>query len=1158
MNVKNKKFINVQRRIMACALAVLTIFGMNTGVFNSPDIVNASSGNTLTEVKVFGYTGSVQTYVAPESGKYTIELAGGAGGNAGHYSSQPLTYLGGKGGLIKFTVDLKKGQTLYLYVGEMGRCDGDFGSTPAVSNGIMSYGGNAVGSRAATGGGATEIRLDGTARNNIIAVAGGGGGANQASHGSGVNGLDASIGSSGNNRNANGTGSSAANNGAGGGGGYVGGTAGTTSSPAHGGSNYIAPTLTVNTNGVNTKRTAGYVEISRLSSYQLMVDPNGGVFRGSDKVVTYALDTTYDSTKSFDFNGSRNGYGTGINGSSQAYTIPYTGYYYIEAAGGSGGSDATSGGNGGYVKSYTYLTQGQTLYVNVGGHGGDCVPMAETTWDNAAGWNGGAIPGNGSGGYSGGGGGATSIATTNRGVLQNYKQYKNEVLVVAGGGSGGSAASAGEGGTVLYAGTGTNNSVVNGASTGRLAVQSTTLSNDWNYFGIGQNPGTNTDGGGGGGGWVGGRRGLDAAGNSSGGGASFVNTSNNSICVGLTPNNNPGNGWARISFKNDMVVLPNPTREGYTFKGWQKSGNGDVITTVSGQTAFTYAAGLTTLTAIWEKNLNYGTLNINPNGGYYDDCPDITTINKPTGTTYGVAKPYRYGYVFDGWDFSGEQSYVNNVYTFSTGVGTLRAKWSLFNGNLTIDPNGGLYNGSTDKTVVSDLTIQSDPVEIKTPTRVGYIFQYWEETNSSDGYLSDDGWHSGTKDGYLKAVWEPITYTVHYEPNTPEGLTVSGTQPDQTHTYDVEKALATNAEYNEKNGYSIPGVKFLWWNTKPDGTGTTYTSGQVVKNLTAKQGDVITLYAQWMVTYTIEHYKENLDGSYTLADTDEYKLIPLTTWTAPLHDYPGWSQPESKPFTVGTTDTTLKFYYPLIHYKLTYDTQGGEWYEEQSDGTWISVDAPPSEYTVLTPDIHVTRPDKVGYTFLGWTGTDVPSNTLDVVIPQGSLGDRSYMAHWEAQAYDVEVPVSVLFSVGHDGYASGVFDQKGDGNYDTYGYLNNNSLFPVQVTNVTFKNESNYVFTHDRTLDETNPNIMNWRLDIQNGDEWNQYAPELLKGIDTDSSDIFWMAQNGNGHLRMNVDNAWAIHNKQDIKEKEQLGRIVWTFGIGHRNVTSRSIATME
>lgn len=206
----------------------------------------------------------------------------------------------------------------------------------------------------------------------------------------------------------------------------------------------------------------------------------------------------------------------------------------------------------------------------------------------------------------------------------------------------------------------------------------------------------------------------------------------------------------------------------------------------------------------------------------------------------------------------------------------------------------------------------------------------------------------------------------------------------------------------------------------------------------------------------------------------------------------------------------------------------------------------------------MTRPDKVGYTFLGWTGTDVNSNTLDVVIPKGSLGDRSYIAHWEAQAYDVEVPVSVLFSVGYEGTASGVFDQNGDKNYTVDGHLKNNSLFPVQVTNVTLENEGDFVFTHDKTLDVTHPNIMNWRLDAQNGAEWNQYAPELEGGIDTKSNDIFWMAQNGKGSIKLNVNNAWAIHDSFDIKDAKQIGRIVWTFDIGHRNVVSRAAVQSE
>lgn len=1115
--MKAKQFC---KKLAVAIFSAALSFSAFVGGLPGPTTVHAGSDQTITKTDLLNYTGSVQKYTIPEDGKYIVEVVGAKGGNAGHYSAQPLTYLGGKGGYIKFTVDLKKGQTLYAYVGKAGRCDGDSGYTPAVGNGTASQGGNGAGPRSASGGGATELYLDGTNRStNLLAVAGGGGGGSQTYQGYGFTGLDAGTSTAGNGA-SNGAGASASNIGGGGGGGYKGGTAGTSSTAAHGGSNYVSSRVTVNANQTSTSGGDGYVAITHMSTYQLMIDPNGGEWKGSDKVSTFTLDTTFSFSQEFKFNGQTNNYGTGVNGSIQTMTVPKTGYYYIEAYGANGGSDATSGGAGGWVKAYEYLVEGQTLYVAVGGHGGDCVPYTDCSDANAGGWNGGGRPSTtpAGGGYSGGGGGATHVALSNHGVLANYANYKNDILVVAGGGSGGSASSPGTGGQDLFAGTGASHSRVYG--NGSLLTGT-----------FGQGERAYTDGGGGGGGFYGGRKGLDAAGNSSGGGASFVNTSNNSICVGLIPNTNPyGHGYCSIKYMNDMVVLPNPTREGYDFTGWTKTGNGTVKTTVDGQTAFTYGIGLTTLTANWQKKANYGYLKVNPNGGWYGDSEGTTEVSKPVGSNYTVSQPYRYGYVFKGWTLSGDGALANGAnYKFTNGTGTVTASWEKAKTTLTVDPNGGLYNGTTNKTTYANKefgAVQS----VGEPTRTGYNFQYWDETLGSDGYFGDDGWHFGTNNANLKSVWEPITYTIHYEPNCPAGLTVTGSQPDQTHTYDKSKALATNAEYNDPTGYKIKDVKFLWWNTKPDGSGITYDSGQVVKNLTAKQGDVITLYAQWMVKYTVNHYTQELDGSYKLANTDEYWLIPLTEWTTPLHEYAGFYQPEVKPLTVNTADTVINLYYDLIHYNLSYDLTGGEWYEEQPDGTWLEIAAPPSEYTVLTPDIHIVYPDKVGYDFTGWTGTDVNSVTHDVVIPKGSLGDRSFVAHWESQAYDVEVPYSLLFSVKHDGDAVGMFDQTGDGTLSEYGYMKNNSLFPVQVTSVALDGNDSFEFTNDRTLDATHPDIMNFRLDGQNGDEWNMYANELTSGTDTSKNDVFWMSQNGNGQIKFNATNAWAMHDDYDIK----------------------------
>ena len=85
----------------------------------------------------------------------------------------------------------------------------------------------------------------------------------------------------------------------------------------------------------------------------------------------------------------------------------------------------------------------------------------------------------------------------------------------------------------------------------------------------------------------------------------------------------------------------------------------------------------------------------------------------------------------------------------------------------------------------------------------------------------------------LYAQWQPISYTVHFEAN--EG---SGTMTDQAFTYDIYQNLKTNA-------YTRAGWTFVDWNTKADGSGINYGDEEIVHNLTAENGAVVTLFAQW-------------------------------------------------------------------------------------------------------------------------------------------------------------------------------------------------------------------------------------------------------------------------------------------------------------------------
>ena len=54
----------------------------------------------------------------------------------------------------------------------------------------------------------------------------------------------------------------------------------------------------------------------------------------------------------------------------------------------------------------------------------------------------------------------------------------------------------------------------------------------------------------------------------------------------------------------------------------------------------------------------------------------------------------------------------------------------------------------------------------------------------------------------------------------------------------------------------------------------------------------------------------------------------------------------------------------------------------------------PNEYTIESPEIVLIQPTREKYQFEGWIGTDLEEPTLEVHIPNGSIGERAYTATW--------------------------------------------------------------------------------------------------------------------------------------------------------------------
>ena len=76
------------------------------------------------------------------------------------------------------------------------------------------------------------------------------------------------------------------------------------------------------------------------------------------------------------------------------------------------------------------------------------------------------------------------------------------------------------------------------------------------------------------------------------------------------------------------------------------------------------------------------------------------------------------------------------------------------------------------------------------------------------------------------------------------------------------------------------------------------------------------------------------------------------------------------------------------YYTITYDLDGG-------------TATNPTIYNENTRTFTLNQPQKIGYTFIGWTGSNGETPQLDVTIEQGSTGNKSYVAHFQTNTVDM-------------------------------------------------------------------------------------------------------------------------------------------------------------
>ena len=195
----------------------------------------------------------------------------------------------------------------------------------------------------------------------------------------------------------------------------------------------------------------------------------------------------------------------------------------------------------------------------------------------------------------------------------------------------------------------------------------------------------------------------------------------------ITFDTNGGSEIAPITqdYGTEITTPDNPTRKGYTFKGWDK------------EIPKTMPAENITLKAQWE--INQYTITFDTNGG-----SEIAPITQDYGTEITAPdNPTRKGYTFKGWDKEIPKTMpAENI--------TLKAQWEINQYTITFDTNGGSEIAPITQDYGTEITAPDNP------TRKGYTFKGWDKEIPKT---------MPAENITLKAQWEINQYTITFDTN---------------------------------------------------------------------------------------------------------------------------------------------------------------------------------------------------------------------------------------------------------------------------------------------------------------------------------------------------------------------------------------------------------
>ena len=309
---------------------------------------------------------------------------------------------------------------------------------------------------------------------------------------------------------------------------------------------------------------------------------------------------------------------------------------------------------------------------------------------------------------------------------------------------------------------------------------------------------------------------------------------------------------------------------------------------------------------------------------------------------------------------------------------TLYAIWWGEERIVTFNANGGTVN--PDRKMVR---IRQKYGDLPVPIRDGYGFAGW---NDLKGSLYVDAF-AQFSESELTAHWITDAYTILYDAN---GGTIKEEYKNKGAVYLHSETIATDYGKNGQDKdvydylYEREGYTFKEWNTKADGSGTSYTDEQMIN-----RSSNITLYAIWESETGTITYNSNYGTNQTKTQTFTFNIdtkLDKNSFTREGYTFKEWNTNADGTGDSYSNEETIIFNKSLIlyaqwqekiaKYTVTFNSDGGSSVASQTVNYNDKATKP-------------SNPTKTGYTFKEWQLNENTYN-FDTVV----TGNITLKAVW--------------------------------------------------------------------------------------------------------------------------------------------------------------------